>query len=52
MALSTNRTRALVISLLSVVGLVLVLGFAGALVNRLRGVPEYPAPVLEMSEEG
>ena len=52
MALSTNRTRALVISLLSVVGLVLVLGFAGALVNRLRGVPEYPPPVLEMSEEG
>lgn len=52
MALSTNRTRALVISLLSIVGLVLVLGFAGALVNRLRGVPDYPPPVLEMSEEG
>lgn len=52
MALSANRTRALVVSLLSVVGLVLVLGFAGALVNRIRGVPEYPQPVLEMSEEG
>lgn len=52
MALSTNRTRALVISLLSIVGLVLVLGFAGALVNRLRGVQDYPQPVLEMSEEG
>lgn len=52
MALSASRTRALVISLLSVVGLVLVLGFAGALVNRLRGVPEYPPPVLEMSEDG
>lgn len=52
MALSANRTRALVISLLSVVGLVLVLGFAGALVNRIRGVPEYPPPVLEMSEDG
>lgn len=52
MALSTNRTRALVISLLSIVGLVLVLGFAGALVNRLRGVPDYPQPVLEMSEDG
>ncbi len=52
MALSTNRTRALVISLLSVVGLVIVLGFAGALVNRLRGIPEYATPVLEMSEDG
>ena len=52
MALSTSRTRALVLSLLSVVGLVLVLGFAGALVNRIRGVPEYAPPVLEMSEEG
>ena len=52
MALSTNRTRALVISMISVVGLVLVLGFAGALVNRLRGVPDYQPPVLEMSEEG
>ena len=39
MALSANRTRALVISLLSIVGLVLILGFAGALIDRLRGVP-------------
>ncbi len=52
MALSANRTRALVISLLSIVGLVLILGFAGALIDRLRGVPDYPAPVLEMSEDG
>lgn len=52
MALSANRTRALVLSLLSVVGLVLILGFAGAVVNRFRGVPDYPPPVLEMSEEG
>ncbi len=52
MALSTNRTRALVLTLLSVVGVVLVLGFAGALVDRLRGVPDYAAPVLEMSEDG
>ncbi len=52
MALSTNRTRALVISLLSIVGLVLILGFAGALLDRLRGVPDYPLPVLEMSEDG
>lgn len=52
MALSANRTRALVLSLLSVVGLVLILGFAGAVIDRLRGVPDYPTPVLEMSEEG
>ena len=52
MALSANRTRALVVSLLSVVGLVLVLGFAGALLDRLRGVPDYALPVLDMSEEG
>ena len=52
MALSTNRTRALVIGLLSVVGLVLAIGFASALVDRIRGVPEYAPPVLEMSEEG
>lgn len=52
MALSANRTRALVISLLSIVGLVLILGFAGALIDRLRGVPDYPSPVLEMSEDG
>ena len=52
MALSANRTRALVLSLLSIVGLVLVLGFAGALLDRIRGVPDYPTPVIEMSEEG
>jgi DNA-binding beta-propeller fold protein YncE len=52
MALSTNRTRALVIGLLSVVGLVIILGFAGAIMNRIRGVPDYAMPVLEMAEEG
>lgn len=52
MALSANRTRALVLSLLTVVGLILVLGFAGVLYDRIRGVPDYPSPEIEMSEEG